>query len=279
MLQQTRVAVVESRYSEFLQRFPTVERLARASEQTVLAAWSGLGYYRRARSLRQAAITVGHSGGFPRNASELEMLPGIGRYTAAAVASIAFNQPVPVVDGNVKRVLSRVAGRDLGDQECWSLAAELLESRRPGDFNQALMELGAMVCLPAGAPRCAVCPVVELCSWRGAKQKSAVSLARKAVLKYLLAEKNGAILLRQRALSDRLMPGMWELPEIAVPADHEPLLKLRHSITNTNYTVLVFSGNRPRAGSARWVPLQRAPRLPLTGLARKILRRIKSGQA
>lgn len=275
MLQQTRVAVVEGRYREFLKRFPTVERLARAREQSVLAAWSGLGYYRRARSLRQAAITVVRSGGFPRTASELEKLPGIGRYTAAAVASIAFNQPVPVVDGNVKRVLSRVAGRDLADRECWSFAAGLLESKRPGDFNQALMELGATVCLPVGVPRCSVCPIVELCSWRGVKEESAVSSQRKGVLKCLLVRKQGAILLRQRSSSHRLMPGMWELPEIVAPSGRVPLLKLRHSITNTNYSVTVFAGKPADSGSARWVPLKSASRLPLTGLTRKILRRIK----
>src|SRR5205085_682836 len=142
-LQQTRWAVVEGRYRKFLRQFPSVHKLAQASEDAVLAAWSGLGYYRRARNLHAAAKEAARNGGFPESAAELVHLPGIGRYTAAAVASIAFGEPVAVVDGNVKRVLQRLTGRDLSDREYWEAAHEMLEPRRPGDFNQAMMELGA----------------------------------------------------------------------------------------------------------------------------------------
>jgi len=149
MLQQTRVAVVVERYGRFLRQFPTVEHLARAHEQTVLAAWSGLGYYRRARALRAAAKQIARLGGFPRNAAQLAELPGVGRYTSAAVASIAFDEPVPVVDGNVQRVFERLFKGRLSGEQYWQTAALLLDAARPGDFNQAMMELGALVCLPA----------------------------------------------------------------------------------------------------------------------------------
>src|SRR5476651_1752811 len=163
MLQQTRVAVVEERYRLFVTQFPTVERLARAQEQTVLAAWSGLGYYRRARNLHAAAKQISKGKGFPSTAEALRELPGIGRYTANAVASIAFGEPVAVVDGNVKRVLQRVTGRDLNEEQHWQAAGALLAAESPGDFNQAMMELGAVICVP-GNPLCAVCPVLELCA-------------------------------------------------------------------------------------------------------------------
>src|SRR5712671_7752749 len=122
MLQQTRVAVVEDRYTKFIAQFPSVERLSRAKEETVLAAWSGLGYYRRARALHQAAKEIVRRGAFPITADELRELPGIGRYTAAAVASIAFGEPVAVVDGNVKRVLQRIFGRRIAGEELWQAA-------------------------------------------------------------------------------------------------------------------------------------------------------------
>src|SRR5271169_344350 len=168
MLQQTRVAAVIGHYGEFLRRFPTVEKLAAAREASVLAAWSGLGYYRRARMLHAAAkeIVRERAGKFPETAEGLRTLPGVGRYTAAAIASIAFGEPVAVVDGNVERVLQRVSGRRLAGEEFWLAAEKLLDRQRPGDFNQAIMELGATVCTPR-APACLTCPVVDLCATRG----------------------------------------------------------------------------------------------------------------
>ena len=137
MLQQTRVAAVLEHYRIFLERFPGIKALAAASESDVLAAWSGLGYYRRARMLRQCAqlIVERHAGSFPRNSADLLALPGIGRYTAAAIASIAFNEPVAVVDGNVERVLQRLIGRALTARQIWEYAQEFLARSRPGDFN------------------------------------------------------------------------------------------------------------------------------------------------
>lgn len=274
MLQQTRVAVVERRYPAFLEQFPTPQRLARAREASVLAAWSGLGYYRRARSLHAAAREVVRTGGFPATASKLTALPGIGRYTAAAVASIAFGEPVAVVDGNVKRVLDRLTGRALSETDYWQTAEALLEKERPGDFNQAMMELGAVICLP-GQPRCAECPVFELCASRGPTEGRAEKPRKKAVLNYRLFSQEGSIFLQQRPPDASLMPGMWELPPASGALDlKKRLLRLKHSITVTDYEVNVFGGGKKAPQLGRWVPLKSANRLPLTGLARKILKAI-----
>ena len=281
MLQQTRVAVVEDRYRRFVAQFPTVERLARAREETVLAAWSGLGYYRRARALHQAAKEIAARKSFPATAAELRELPGIGRYTAAAVASIAFGEPVAVVDGNVKRVLERVTHRQapikqMAEEDYWHTAGRLLDKRRPGDSNQAMMELGALVCLPA-QPLCHACPVAGLCNSRGPTERIERPQRRKAVLQYALSRRNGSVLLRQRDSESSLMPGMWELPEIGPGNGNEtPLLTLRHSITTTDYSVLVFSARSAATKTGRWVPVHAAERLPLTGLTRKILRKLQA---
>src|SRR4051812_19169233 len=171
MLQQTRVGAVLDHYRRFLERFPDVQSLARAREQSVLAAWSGLGYYRRARNLHACAKVIAkqRGGKFPSTAADLQELPGIGRYTAAAIASIAFGEPNAVVDGNVERVLQRVTGNsELSVSETWELAEALLAPKRPGDFNQAMMELGATVCLPK-EPKCLVCPVVKSCVSKGSQ--------------------------------------------------------------------------------------------------------------
>jgi A/G-specific adenine glycosylase len=276
MLQQTRVAVVEERYQQFLRQFPNVGKLARAREQTVLAAWSGLGYYRRARSLHAAARQIAPTGRFPRTLEGLLELPGVGRYTAGAVASIAFGQPEPVVDGNVKRVLGRLLARSLSGQRCWQAAGELLDQRHPGDFNQALMELGALVCLP-GKPMCEKCPVAALCAARGAQARPKRSSRRKAILNYALVRRNSSVLLRQREHSESLMPGMWELPSLndAETSERTQILTLRHSITVTDYSVRVFAGNEGIYGAGRWVRLRSAEGLPLTGLTRKILCRLR----
>ena len=272
MLQQTRVAVVEDRYKKFIAQFPTVERLARAQEQTVLAAWSGLGYYRRARNLHAAAKEISKSGSFPRTAEALRELPGIGRYTANAVASIAFGESVAVVDGNVKRVLQRVTGRELNEEQYWQTADALLARDSPGDFNQAMMELGAVVCVPSN-PLCAVCPVLELCATRGAHAQSEKATRKKAVLEYLLCRKNGSVLLQQRPHDSSLMPGMWELPAYSQKQSAvQHLMKLKHSITTTDYSVLVFAG---KGRKGQWVRLGNAERVALTGLTRKILRKLK----
>jgi len=279
MLQQTRVSVVEDRYVRFIAQFPSLERLARAKEATVLAAWSGLGYYRRARALHRTAKEIVRRGSFPSAATELMELPGLGRYTAAAVASIAFGEPVAVVDGNVKRVLDRVVNQKAtspesnAEKQYWEIAGQLLDRQSPGDFNQAMMELGALVCLPA-QPMCHACPVANMCGARGPTEKAERPARRKAELHYALARRNGSVLLRQRNKQSSLMPGMWELPEIEAAGKHSklPFLKLRHSITTTDYTVSVHVGKKRKSQGDRWVPLRSIHRLPLTGLTRKIIR-------
>jgi A/G-specific adenine glycosylase len=222
MLQQTRVAAVIDHYHEFLRRFPTIEKLAGAREASVLAAWSGLGYYRRARMLHAAAKLVvrNHGGKFPATAAELLTLPGVGRYTAAALASIAFGEPVAVVDGNVERVLQRLEGQPLAGETLWDEAEKLLDRERPGDFNQSMMELGARVCTPR-APACLACPVLELCATRGELPGAAKAAPqKKSEIHYVLDLRNGAsrgskVFLVRRPRDASLMAGMWELPELA----------------------------------------------------------------
>lgn len=277
MLQQTRVAVVRERYLEFLQRFPDVSSLARAPFQRVLAAWSGLGYYRRARNLHAAAKLIGRSGAFPCTAKELRVLPGIGRYTAAAIASIAFNQPVAVVDGNVERVLLRMFGAR--GARCWDVAGALLDRGRPGDFNQAMMELGATVCLPAN-PGCAQCPVRTFCRFQKRERRSEKPVSTRNAKRqkrrqhFLIARRDDRILLVQRNSRASLMPAMWELPE----APHHQArahIRVRHSITNTDFDVsaTLASASSPRLRTGKWISISRLASLPLTGLARKLLRR------
>jgi A/G-specific adenine glycosylase len=273
MLQQTRVAAVIEHYHEFLRRFPTVQKLAVAREASVLAAWSGLGYYRRARMLHAAAkvIVRKHGGKFPANEEGLRELPGIGRYTAAAIASIAFERPTAVVDGNVERVLQRVAGKRLAGEELWAAANCLLDAKRPGDFNQAMMELGAVVCTPR-APACLTCPVIEMCATRGElAAETKISKQTKREIHYALHCRNGDVLLVQRARDASLMAGMWELPEASASGE-SLLFTLRHSITTTDYTVRVWQSALSAAVAGKWVPLDRLDRIALTGLARKILR-------
>jgi len=278
MLQQTRVAAVQEHYLKFLQRFPTIRKLAAARESSVLAAWSGLGYYRRARMLHAAARkVVGElAGEFPGSAVELRALPGIGRYSAAAIASIAFGEPIAVVDGNVERVLQRVSGKPIVGEALWQRAQELLDQVRPGDFNQALMELGATLCLPR-QPKCLLCPVADLCATRGE-----LPTARKAVrqrrreIRYVLDCRDDSVFLVQRPSTVTLMPGMWELPEIArTNGSMGARLNLRHSITVTDYLVRVMPGPAPKTADGCRVAKSRLTKLPLTGLTRKILRAAK----
>ncbi len=311
MLQQTRVAAVIEHYARFMQRFPALPALAEAGEYEVLAFWSGLGYYRRARMLHRAAqfVTKELEGKLPSTAVELRALPGIGEYTSAAIASIGFGEPVACVDGNVERVLTRVRGwteRTALGARIRKAAVELLDPSRPGDFNQAMMELGATVCLPR-APLCLQCPVVELCATRGEHPVVARKKMRSQKVAYAfllriaepVAKKAGgkkkkesgrrpaelAVLLEQRPEGVSLMPGMWELPEIdAAKADAaRRLLDVRHSITVTNYYVTVYgydaSGESilPKTGGVRkWVNSRELTELPLTGLTRKVLKRLKT---
>jgi len=281
MLQQTRVAAVLDHYARFTKRFPTAQALAAAREPSVLAAWSGLGYYHRARRMHQAArvIVRERKGNFPLTAEEWRKLPGIGRYTAAAIASIAFGEAVAVVDGNVERVLARMAGCGEGGEAVWQQAKRLLDRERPGDFNQALMELGATVCTPR-APQCLVCPLYAWCKSRGAEAVRPQASRKRKQLCYALARRGGTVLLVQRPADTPLMAGMWELP--AIPESQRngsaPLAKFRHSITDTDYEVSVMAISPDRLQTAqtdgRSFFRKQWERLPLTGLARKVLRRL-----
>jgi A/G-specific adenine glycosylase len=294
MLQQTRVAAVLEHYRIFLRCFPSIEALASASEADVLAAWSGLGYYRRARMLRECAqqIVEQYGGSFPQNSESLLALPGIGRYTAAAIASIAFGEPVAVVDGNVERVLQRLIGGTLTSRQVWAHAQAFLDRSRPGDFNQGMMELGATVCVPR-EPRCLACPVRKWCVTRGVevrRAKPAVHQQKKEIWCALdWREGNGGgkgkVRLVQRPRKASLMAGMWELPQSSVPPRSlrtaAPWRKFRHSITVTSYTVHVLRnkqiGNLPLPGNrfaakGKWIGLDRIQQVPITGLTRKILK-------
>jgi A/G-specific adenine glycosylase len=302
MLQQTRVAAVIAHYHEFLRRFPTVEKLAAAREASVLAAWSGLGYYRRARMLHAAAKVVvrERAGKFPSTAADLLELPGVGRYTAAAIASIAFGEPVAVVDGNVERVLQRVSGQRLAGEKLWDAAEQSLDRNRPGDFNQAMMELGAVVCAPR-SPTCLACPVIEMCATRGEIAGAArKARQKKREIHYALNHRDGKVFLTQRPRDASLMAGMWELPAVVPDVaskkpilahsslrqpsrgndlgnrtenDEGPLFTVRHSITVTDYTVRVWSRKARGVVGGKWLPFDRLEEIALTGLARKILRK------
>lgn len=293
MLQQTRVAVVSERYKRFLQRFPTVQVLARARVASVLAEWSGLGYYRRARALHAAAAVVvrEHSGKMPQSVEGLRDLPGIGRYTASAIASIAFGEAVAVVDGNVERVLQRFYGENtLGDlKHYYQCAEELLDRNRPGDFNQAMMELGATVCLPK-TPLCRECPIARLCrgkkQFTGPRNRPSFNLGesrRKVRAAYRVSVRRNRVCLVQRPPDATLMPSMWELPQHdGKVARSAQSVRLRHSITNTDFEIIATLEAEPESklvqrgmeiSVARWVEMRRLNQLPLTGLARKILRR------
>ena len=274
MLQQTRVVAVIEHYRKFLARFPTLKKLARARESSVLAAWSGLGYYRRARMLHAAskAVVKLHGAKLPGNREELSRLPGIGRYTSAAIASIAYGEPVAAVDGNVHRVVERLLGRISSTEEVWKKAEQLLCHDNPGDFNQAMMELGATVCLP-GQPKCLICPVTRECNSRGSFSKIGNrNRQRKRTVCYILNVRDGSVFLVKRPAEATLMPGMWELPETTNSTD-VPAFTLRHSITVTDYAVRVVTKSiKATKSSGEWVKNNRARTLPLTGLARKILR-------
>tara|TARA_Y100001968_G_scaffold329604_1_gene379317 strand:+ start:3400 stop:4536 length:1137 start_codon:yes stop_codon:yes gene_type:complete len=231
MLQQTRVSTVLNYYPRFIAQFPTLESLAAASEEEVLAQWSGLGFYRRARNLHACAkeIVEHFDSRLPQDPQRLGELPGIGRYTLGAILSAAFNQALPILDGNVARVFSRVYcipgdPRSSGVQKrLWELAELALPQDRPGDFNQALMDLGATVCKPR-SPDCPSCPITDLCgarldgcpeSFPHAKRKQKVRHCKRVAV--FIPRADGAFLLHQRP-AQGLLAGMWEAPSLELAA-------------------------------------------------------------
>ena len=258
MLQQTRAATVIPYYERFLAAYPTAIALAAAPESELLAMWSGLGYYSRARNLQRAAREIGS--GFPRQYAGIRALPGVGDYTAAAVASIAFGLPYAVLDGNVVRTMARVTN-DAGDirspvVRCRLQAAadERLDAKRPGLFNQAMMELGATLCMPR-KPQCLLCPVVDLCEGRkaGRQDQLPVKLGKaKAIdeeVTLLLVRRNGQFLFWLRPAESKRLAGFYELPsaEQLPQATRGPLIgAVKHSIVNHRYTIAVIEATLPR---------------------------------
>ncbi|MGA8367080.1 MAG: A/G-specific adenine glycosylase, partial [Candidatus Acidiferrales bacterium] len=311
MLQQTRIAAVLPYYHRFLKKFPRVERLARAPLPEVLREWSGLGYYSRARNLHGAArrIVAAHNGKFPRTLDSALALPGIGKYTAAAVLSIAYDAPLAVLDGNVARVLARFGAirGDLRATRRWRQLAEtaqqLLASRAPGDWNQALMELGETVCTPQ-TPRCAQCPVARWCRAyaRGITGEiPAPRLKRDAVhvriAAAILRDPRGrTLLVRDPGAHDGvLFSRMWQFPAVevahnakaelaghlratlelggAAPFELQALPAARHGVTFRNITLLPFLvrvSRLPKRARARVLPLARLRDLPVSSATRKI---------
>ncbi len=231
ILQQTRVAQGMPYYQRFVSTFPTLGALAQATEQEVLSVWQGLGYYSRARNMHKCAQVVmqQHGGVFPKSYSELQKLPGIGPYTAAAIASLAFNQPVPVVDGNVYRVLARVFGLQHNIAEgksfkpFFELSSQLISSSQPADYNQGLMELGATVCTPQH-PQCATCPVENLCYARAKNEQTKLPVKlkkqrnRHRFFNYLVVHYRGKMALHQRTQQD-IWKGLHEFYNIETPTE------------------------------------------------------------
>jgi A/G-specific adenine glycosylase len=269
MLQQTRVAAVIPYYERFLKRFPHAAALAQAPEEDVLTLWSGLGYYTRARNLQSAARQIVELGSFPRTYDEILELAGVGDYTAAAVASIAFGLPHAVVDGNVRRVIARITN---GNGDTRQVAELLLDRRHPSRSNQALMELGAVVCLPRD-PRCIECPIAIHCEARQAgtqnelppKRVKPATIHLKRTL--LVIHQTGRILL---APSPRVQ-GFWDLPEPFEGARIGARLgEFRHAITHHNYRFFVHEAVvRSVPKDFRWFGCKHIDEIPLSTTAKK----------
>jgi A/G-specific adenine glycosylase len=306
MLQQTRVATVIPYWERWMARFPTVGALARAPLDDVLSAWAGLGYYSRARNLHAGAreVVARWAGELPRHASELRAVPGVGPYTAGAIASIAFGERAPLVDGNVARVLARVyaIADDIkaaaGQRALWARAGELMAAlpaaAAPGDLNQGLMELGATICA-ATAPRCLVCPLASACATRGdelpvsaprKKQGELPVLARDALWMF---GPRGLVLARRRP--DGLFGGLWELPqgedradvarELGASAvDAEPVAHHEQILTHRRLRIAVYRATPPTTlvdatipgyDACAWIQLSRVARLGIAAATAAIL--------
>lgn len=300
MLQQTQVETVLPYFARFMREFPTVADLAKAPEAEVLKNWSGLGYYARARNLHKAAKIVAKKGTFPSAMVEWLELPGIGAYSAGAIASIALGEKVPVVDGNVIRVLTRLFALQ-GDpkskplkEKLWRLAGELVPANRPGDFNQALMELGALVCTPKD-PKCGVCPWQKECKARLAgnvalyptpKEKTP---SQKVLIMASLIQKNGAYLLARRGEKKHLQ-SMWEFPQMlpealqikakrekSLPIVHHAIMNRRIQLTPHLYK---YVSGKPKPNGCYvdycWISLRELRNYPTSSMNHKIIKDISS---
>ena len=307
MLQQTRVETVIPYFEKWMYLFPDIQALAQASEHDVLNAWEGLGYYSRARNLHRAARQVldQYSGEIPRDLDELRKLPGIGRYTLGAIASIAFGMDVSALDGNIKRVYARIFDIEepvdltAGEKLLWELADKYLPKGQAGDYNQALMDLGATICIPKN-PRCLICPVMKLCKARqnGTQDQRPVMKPKKEVPHYVQAA--GVVMERKRVLlalrpSQGLLGGMWEFPNGRVNGDpakglskalktgynlslrvkrgQESLGIVQHGYSHFSVTVHVFPCeliSRPKGTNLKWVPLKELENYPMGRIDRQI---------
>lgn len=292
MLQQTQVATVLPYFERWLARFPGFAELAAASEDEVMRLWQGLGYYSRARNLHRLAREVAALPAPPRTPDEWRELPGIGPYTAAAITSIALGAPAACVDGNVVRVLARLSGDRTAFTDSASaaghfraLAGDLLDSTAPGDHNQAMMELGALVCTRAN-PRCADCPVAGFC--RGLRDGDAATLPRLAAKRYVDREvtrvwcrSRGRMLLHRQGAGSRQLAGIWELPEAGLlgwqPDAASLVTKKRRTITRHRIVESIHAltpdsalEKRIRADEAlRWVPVAELDQVALSGPHRR----------
>jgi len=311
MLQQTQVATVIPYYHRFLDRFPTIANLAAASLEEVLKLWEGLGYYARARNLHKAAIEIvkKRGGYFPKRCADLRTLPGFGDYTAGAVASIAFNEAVPAIDGNVRRVLARLLAieqditRGAVAKHLKEFATVLVDPENPGEWTQAIMELGAIVCLPK-SPRCMLCPINDLCEGRlkGIEQELPVKPAKKTPPHYdvtaAVIRENGKVLIAQRPL-EGMLGGLWEFPggkqeagetlseclrreiaeELGVEIEvGQPIVTIKHSYTHFKITLHAFDcrliKGTPQAlhvADWRWVTLEEINSFPFPRTDLKII--------
>lgn len=309
MLQQTRVDTVIPYFEKWMQLFPSVEALAAASERDVLNAWEGLGYYSRARNLHKAARVVADkfNGELPRDLEDLRSLPGIGRYTVGAIASMAFGMDEATLDGNLRRVFSRLfdveefADSPAGEKILWQLAAKNLPKGRAGDYNQALMDLGAAICLPKN-PRCLLCPLMKLCKARenGTQELRPVLNPKKSVPAYVHAAavivERGRVLLSQRP-AQGLLGGMWEFPNARVEGDpardlvkalrtatqlqvrrKEALQVVEHAYSHFRVKVHPFVCAKisvPKNKNLKWVKLGELEDYPMGKVDREIARKIK----
>ncbi len=294
MLQQTQVSRVIEKFSTFMERFPTVQSLANAEEQQVLAAWQGLGYYRRARHLHAAAkkIMTDYDGQVPRDVVQLRTLPGVGRYTAGAIASIVFSHPEPIVDGNVQRLLARLDARHSPPvEEIWIRAEQLVRvAEKPGVFNEAMMELGATICTPK-SPRCDACPVAQHCSARKRKMQSEIPVPKAAprqehVHHHAVVVMRRNLLLVEQRPETGLWSNMWQVPtfESMTALSAQSLaeqLKFRvndltkresftHMTTHRRISFHVFAG-RTRARRGHWLQIDDTGELPMSAAQRRIL--------
>lgn len=281
MLQQTQVSTVIPYWERWIRELPDIESLANAPEQKVLKLWEGLGYYTRARNLHRAAKSL-NGNPFPNNFEDVLALPGIGRYTAGAICSIAFDQPTPVLDGNVRRVLSRLFATN---EDLWGIAEELVKQTRScGALNQALMELGAMICTPR-EPRCSQCPVASLClaQTAGRIEEFPAKPVRPAVTRrysrVFVYHHKGRYLVRQRP-DEVVNARLWEFPnaETAAPKGAR-LCAFEHTITRYRIAVEAFVIERKAPIKGKWLPLARLDELPFSSAHRKILIALRTQNA